>query len=412
MVPATLTLTCPPLTVTAAGLFDDKSGPGVIDDKADLTVARQIADEGVVLLKNSGGVLPLAKTASKIAVIGGYANLGVLSGGGSSQVVPKAPYRTIPMGGEGSMAQFRNMLLDPSAPLAAMRRAAHEAKIVWNDGRYISAAVAAAKDADIVVVFATQWSGEGEDQPDLTLPNGQDALIAAVAAANPKTVVVLETGGPVLMPWLDKAAAVVEAWYPGAQGGEAIADVLFGDVDASGRLPMTFPASIDQYPRAELPGLNLGEGVKFDVPYTEGADIGYRRFAANGAKPLFPFGFGLSYAHFTYSGLKVNAGKSVSVTFTVTNDSKRDGKDAPQVYVKSLAGQPALRLIAFDKLSLKAGESRTVTLPVDPRLLAHFDVKAHGWSLAAGDYEVAVGHAASDLSLSATARLGAQKLKP
>jgi beta-glucosidase len=154
------------------------------------------------------------------------------------------------MGGEGMMAAFRSQIFHPSAPLAAIRAEAPGAKVIFNDGRYVASAVAAAKAADVVIVFGNQWMGEGEDAPDLSLPEGQDALIAAVTAANPNSIVVLQTGGAVTMPWLDQAGAVVEAWYSGVKGGEAIADVLFGEVDASGRLPMTFPASIDQYPRA------------------------------------------------------------------------------------------------------------------------------------------------------------------
>jgi beta-glucosidase len=248
--------------------------------------------------------------------------------------------------------------------------------------------------------------------PDLSLPQGQDAVISAVTAANPKTVVVLETGGPVLMPWLDKAAAVLEAWYPGGEGGQAIADVLFGDVDASGRLPLTFPASQGQYPREALPGLGLPQGKPFDVTYSEGADVGYRRFAKTGDKPLFPFGYGLSYTSFGYSDLKVTGGSTLTVSFKVTNTGTRDGKAAPQLYLKSIAAKPEVRLIGFDKLSLKPGETRTVTLKADPRLLARFDAAKHNWSVAAGEYQVAVGRSSADFVLNGAARVSAQTIKP
>ena len=376
-------------------------------------VTQADAEEGIVLLKNDGDLLPLAKTARTIAVIGGHADAGVLSGGGSSQVIPPGGAKTvIPLGGEGMMGPFRSQYFNGSSPLAAIRKAAPDAKVAFDDGRYIAAAVAAAKAADVVVVFGNQWMGEGEDAPDLSLPDGQDALIAAVAAANPNTVVVLQTGGPVSMPWLSQAGAVLEAWYSGAQGGEAIADVLFGAVDASGRLPMTFPASIDQYPRAQLPGLGLPDKTPFDVVYSEGADVGYRRFAANGAKPLFPFGYGLSYTRFAYANLKVTGGETLTVSFDVTNTGQRAGKDAPQVYLTGAAGKSLQRLIGFDKIELKPGETRRVTVTADPRLLGGFDAKANRWALTGGDYQVAVGASSADLTLKGAAKVKARTLKP
>jgi beta-glucosidase len=397
----------------AAGLFDVPAGKSEIDYKANAEVARGVAQEGIVLLKNRDGLLPLAKTARTIAVIGGHADAGVLSGGGSSQVVaPGGAKVAIPMGGEGMMAAFRNQVFHPSAPLAAIRAEAPDAKVIFNDGRYLASAVADAKGADIVVVFGNQWMGEGEDAPDLSLPEGQDALIAAVTAANPNSIVVLQTGGAVSMPWLDQAGAVLAAWYSGAKGGEAIGEVLFGEVDASGRLPVTFPASIDQYPRAVLPGLGLPEKTRFDVPYTEGAEVGYRRFAATGQKPLFPFGYGLSYTRFGYANLKVTGGETLNVSFDVTNTGQRPGKDAPQVYLTSAAGKPLQRLIGFEKVDLKPGETRRVTVTADPRLLAGFDVAGHHWSLKAGDYQVAVGASSADLALKGVAKVKARTIKP
>jgi beta-glucosidase len=398
----------------AAGLFDVPGGQGgEIDYAAHAEIAREVAREGVVLLKNRDGLLPLAKDARRIAVIGGHADAGVLSGGGSSQVIaPGGARLTIPMGGEGMMAMFRNQIFHASAPLAAIRAEAPQATVTFSDGRYVSAAVAAAKAADLVIVFGNQWMGEGEDAPDLSLPDGQDALIAAVTAANPNSIVVLQTGGPVSMPWLDQAGAVLAAWYSGAKGGEAIADVLFGEVDASGRLPLTFPAAITQYPRAVQPGLGLPEKTQFDVPYTEGADVGYRRFAATGQKPLFPFGYGLSYTKFAYANLKVTGGQTLSVGFDVTNTGARAGKDAPQVYLTGAAGKPSQRLIGFEKVALKPGETRHVTVTADPRLLAAFDAAGRRWSLAGGDYDVAVGASSADLSLKGSARLKARSIKP
>jgi beta-glucosidase len=398
----------------AAGLFDKPVSPGgAIDYAANAEVAGAAAAEGVVLLKNREGLLPLAATAKTIAVIGGHADAGVLSGGGSSQVVPPGgAKRVVPLGGEGMMGPFRSEYFNGSSPLAAIRKAAPDAKVTFDDGRYVSAAVAAAKAADVVVVFGNQWMGEGEDAADLSLPDGQDALIAAVAAANPNTIVVLQTGGPVSMPWLDQAGAVVEAWYSGAKGGEAIADVLFGAVNPSGRLPMTFPASLAQYPREALPGRGLPEKTQFDVIYSEGADVGYRRFATSGLKPLFPFGYGLSYTQFAYSNLKVTGGDTLTVSFDVANTGRRAGKDAPQVYLTDAAGKPVQRLIGFDKVDLKPGETRRLTLTADARLLGRFDTKARRWVIDAGRYQVGVGGASNDLPLSGGAKLKAATLKP
>jgi beta-glucosidase len=310
------------------------------------------------------------------------------------------------------MGPFRSQYFNGSSPLAALRKALPEAKVTFDDGRYVASAVAAAKAADVVVVFGNQWMGEGEDAADLSLPDGQDALIAAVTAANPNAIVVLQTGGPVSMPWLDQAGAVVEAWYSGAKGGEAITDVLLGTVNPSGRLPVTFPASIDQYPRAEMPGLTVPEKTKFDVVYSEGADVGYRRFAATGQKPLFPFGYGLSYTKFAYSNLKVVGGETLTVSFDVANVGQRPGKDAPQVYLTSASGKTLQRLIGFDKVALAPGETRRVTLTADARVLANFDAKANRWNLTGGDYQVAVGASSADLALKGAAKVKARTLKP
>jgi beta-glucosidase len=305
------------------------------------------------------------------------------------------------------------MVFDPSSPVKAIKGKAAGAEIRFIDGSYPAAAAALAKGADAVVIFATQWMIEGEDVPDLSLPNGQDALIAAVAAANPKTIVVLETGGPVLMPWLDKVGAVLSAWYPGAKGGDAIAGILFGDVNPSGRLPVTFPASAAQLPRPEIPGFGGKDDAQFDVDYTiEGADIGYRWFARQKAKPLFPFGFGLSYTHFDYANLKVEGGDTLSVSFDVRNTGKLAGQDVPQVYLTGAGSKDRMRLIGFERISAKPGEIVHVTLKADPRLLADFDETAHAWRLDAGEYKIALGASATDLKLRGSAELKAAKVKP
>jgi beta-glucosidase len=366
-----------------------------IDLAAHAGVSLADAEEAIVLLKNDANVLPLAKTAKTIAIIGGHADAGVLSGGGSSQV-HAAGGNAVP--GLGSKDFPGPVYYFPDSPMKAIAAWLPDARIVYDDGTDPARAARLAAQSDMALVFATQWTGEDLDFP-MTLPDNQDATIAAVAAANPKTVVVLETGGPVLMPWIDHAPAVVEAWYPGTRGGEAIARVLFGEVDASGRLPATFPASLDQLPHPKLADNGGKPRQPFDITYSEGAAVGYKWFDKNRLAPLFPFGHGLSYTHFTYSGLTVKpAGNSVEVSFTVTNDGSREGKAVPQVYVgaDAKAGWEApRRLGGFAKLTLAPGASRRVTLDVDPRLLA---VYRKGWRIEAGRYTVFLGASSRDIA--------------
>lgn len=397
----------------AAGLFDRPAVKTPIDYKANALVAQRVAEEGIVLLKNEASLLPLAKTVKRIAVIGGHADAGVLSGYGSSQVMPAGgPGAVVAVGGDGLLAKYAKQIFDPSAPLQAIRAKAADSEVRFDDGRYLSSAVKLAKWAEVAVVFANQWMTEGADAADLTLPEGVDALVKAVVSANPRTIVVLQTGGPVAMPWLGKAGAVLEAWYPGARGGEAIANVLFGEVNPSGHLPMTFPKNIGQNPRPVIPGIDLPEKVQFDVNYTEGADVGYRWFAKKHLKPLFPFGFGLSYTSFKFANLSVTGGKTLTAGFDVTNTGKRGGKVAPQVYLTAKAGKPALRLIGFSKVSLEPGQTQHVTVTADPRLLADFDAGAHSWRIDAGDYAIAVGASAASLTLTGSTAMKYTNLKP
>jgi beta-glucosidase len=397
----------------AVGLFDHPPVRTAIDLAANAGIARRIAEEGIVMLRNRDNALPLSPSVGRIAVIGGHADAGVLSGAGSSQVLPAGSvYLTVPVGGEGFMGAFRNMIYDPSSPLAAIRAMAPKAEVRFDDGRYAGSATALAKWADVVIVFGTQWMIEGDDAPDLSLPDGQDALIAAVAAANPRTVVVLETGGPVAMPWLTQTAAVVEAWYPGARGGEAIAAILFGTINPSGHLPLTFPRNMEQNPRPAIPGLGLPPGHVFDVPYTEGSAVGYRWFAAKDETPLFPFGFGLSYTDFTYANLTVTGGSSVTVGFDVTNAGSLAGAAVPQIYLTTMPGGGELRLIGFSRVTLAPGETKHVSVTADPRLLAHFDSAAHGWRIEAGTYRIVVGRFAGDRTLGGSAQIHGALLPP
>jgi beta-glucosidase len=304
------------------------------------------------------------------------------------------------------------MVFHSSPPLAAIRARAKDATITFDDGRYPAAAAALARQADVVIVFANQWMIENEDAPDMSLPQGQDTLIRAVAQANPRTVVVLETGGAIEMPWIENVAAVLEAWYAGTGGADAIGDVLFGQVNPSGRLPVTFPVSRTQYPRPEIPGWGKPEREYFDAPHKEGAAVGYRWMAQTGQQPLFPFGFGLSYTRFEYKDLQVRGGKRLSLSFTVSNVGQRAGADVPQAYLVSAGGAPTLRLIGFRRVTLAPGESTRVELSVDPRLVGHFDERAHRWQVAAGAYEVAVGASAAEYPLRASARLTSSQLPP
>ncbi len=397
------------------------SSKGAIDFKANGDVAEATAKEGIVLLRNQNNALPLLASAKTVAVIGGYADSGVLSGGGSSQVEGEGgPAVAVPMGGDGPFAALFAQSYQRSSPLKAMKARAPQTVFDYHDGRYIADAVAAAKKADVAVVFATQWMSEGIDVPDLSLPNGQDALIAAVAAANPHTIVVLESGGPLIMPWLDKTAAVVEAWFPGARGGEAITSVLYGDTNPSGRLPVTFPANLDQLAHPILPGSDtvaqdfMGKGKPgqtFSVDYdVEGSDVGYRWFARTNVKPAFAFGYGLSYTSFAQSGLKLKGGDSVSASFTVKNTGARDGAAVPQLYLVNAGGTATKRLAAFTKVALKAGESRAIEVSVDLRLIANW--AGTDWAIKGGSYSFALGSSADQLGPVVTVTLGARHLKP
>jgi beta-glucosidase len=323
----------------ASGVVEKPVKIATIDYAAHAKVTQADAEEGIVLLKNDKGLLPLVSSAKKIVVIGGHADVGVLSGGGSSQVYPIGG-RAVQ--GEGPATWPGPMIYFPSSPLKALKARLPGADIQFADGKDKAAAAKLAAGADVVLVFATQWNGESFDSP-LTLENDQDALIDAVADRQRQDRGGAETGGPMLMPWLDKVGGVVEAWYPGSEGGEAIARVLTGEVDASGRLPVTFPAALAQLPRPVLDGDPSKPDDGFPVDYTiEGAAVGYKWFDKKGHAPLFAFGHGLSYTSFAYDNLKAEAKDgALTVSFDVRNTGKRAGKAVPQVYVSPKAGPSA-----------------------------------------------------------------------
>ncbi|MFD4976157.1 glycoside hydrolase family 3 C-terminal domain-containing protein, partial [Streptomyces sp. NPDC058424] len=270
-------------------------------------------------------------------------------------------------------------------------------------------AAAAAKESDVAVVVANDRRTEGRDRPNLQLPFEQDKLIEAVAAANPNTIVVLNTGGPVLMPWADKVAGIVEAWYPGQEDGNALAAVLFGDVNPSGKLPMTFPKKESQTP---VSSPERWPGVNGQAYYSEGLQVGYRWYDAQGVEPLFPFGHGLSYTSFKVDHLvatpkQLSADGRLTVRADVTNTGKRSGAEVVQLYVGMPAGvgEPPKQLKGFQKVSLKPGQSKQVTFTLTPRDLSYWDTKAHGWVMAAGDYTVMAGTSSRDIAVSDTVRV-------
>lgn len=385
----------------AHGVIDNPVEAGqFIDFPTNRAVSQADAESGIVLLKNDGGVLPLAATAQRIVLIGGHADRGVLSGGGSSQVyaegenaVPGIEPTTWP----GPVVYF------PSSPLEELRALLPNAQISFHDGLDHEGAAAAANAADLAIVFANQWATESIDVP---MHVEDDTLVESVALNQPNTVVVLQTGGPVLMPWADRVPAIVQAWYPGRMGGAAIARVLTGAVNPSGHLPATFPRSLAQLPHP-------GDPQPGDVVYSEGATVGYKWFAQNNIEPLFAFGHGLSYTSFAYSGLSVTrAGEGLVATFTITNTGERAGADAAQVYVSGAGWEAPFRLGGFAKVMLQPGETRLLSIAVDPRLLAVWDMANPGWSRAAGTYVVSVGEDARTMVASEEIALPASHLSP
>ena len=405
----------------AARQFDNPPERRVPDIFKGLETAQRVAEQGSVLLKNAGGGLPLSAAAIRsIAVIGAHADAGVLSGGGSAQVDPPGGSAVqYPPGTPGLGAgMFGPPVWMPSPPLRAIRARAPRAKVEYDPGTAPAAAAALARASDVAVVFASQPTAENSDIPSLALPDNQDALIRAVSEANPRTIVVLETGGAVTMPWIDRVSAVLEAWYPGIRGGEAIAAILFGDVNPSGKLPLTFPRSEADLPHpvvaqqpppaddSEMVALVPGFGSKtnmrrFDLEFDEGLKVGYKWYDAQNKQPLFPFGFGLSYTTYTYSGLEVTAGAPPTVKFVVRNSGPRAGAEIAQVYatLPEAAGKPFHRLVAWQKVPLAPGESKTIVLKLDPQYLSIFDAEANRWRLVPGNYAIHAGGSSRDLPL-------------
>jgi beta-glucosidase len=393
-------------SVYAVGVDAWEATPEV-DMAAHDAVALEVARQGIVLLQNDG-ILPLAPdTTASVAVIGGHAQVGVPTGCGSSAVTPPGGFAEVVKigGGPGLMGAGRNLYLLPSSPLAGLTDALPRAVIQFDPGMSPAESAILAGRSDVAIVFAVKVEGEGFDSADISLPWGQDAVIEAVAEANPNTIVVLETGNPVAMPWRDRVRAVVQAWYPGQAGGRAIAEVLTGAVNPSGRLPLTFPVDLDQTPRPELPGQDAPWGTPITIEYDEGAEVGHRWFAQQGLTPLFAFGHGLSYTSFEYAELEVEGGDTITATFSVTNTGERDGADVPQLYLTNAAGDRRMRLLGFQRVELSARETQRLTITAEPRLLARFNAETAQWRIADGTHAVAVGKSAGDLVLTGEAAL-------
>jgi len=390
-------------TLFAKGVIDHPVSIQPIDLKANAQVSRAGAEQGAVLLKNQG-ILPLTHKVARIAVIGGYADKGVLAGGGSSLVYP-AGGNAVP--GLDPTSWPGPIMYYPSSPLRAIQALAPNSQVRFESGRDRNAAARLAAASDVALVFVTQWTGESVDKP-LTLPDEQDALVSAVVSANPRTVVIIEAGGAVFMPWADKVGGILHAWYPGTSGGEAIANLLFGVVNPSGHLPISLPGNESQFARASLEEKDAQGRKTLEVNYKEGATVGYKWFDAKNQKPLFPFGFGLSYTEFSYAGLQARLdGQDLVVKFEVRNTGAADGRDVPQVYVSPVAGgwEAPKRLAGWRKVELKRGAGTLVELRVDPRLLGFYREADKGWRIAPGSYRVMLGHSAADLPLEASITL-------
>jgi beta-glucosidase len=397
----------------AAGVVDDPPVRTVVDPFRGRDDAQHIAEESIVLLKNADHILPLKATASNsIAIIGSHADVGVLSGGGSAQVDAPGGNAADPKAGGSGWTEH---VYFPSSPLKNIQAHSPQASVLYADGLDTAAAVKLAKSSTVAIVFVSQPMQEGMDAVTLSLPDNQDALLEAVASANPNTIVVIENGGPVSMPWVQHVKGVVEMWYPGIGGAQALANILFGEVNPSGKLPVTFAKDEAQLPHPVVPGL---EGVApgpnqehkvqpFDVNYnSEGAKVGYKWFEATNKQPLFPFGFGLSYTTYAYSGLTVDDAKR-TVHFTVRNTGAHEGTEIAEVYVAlpPAAKEDYKRLAAWQRVKLAPGESKEVTLALHPLSLRVFNTDQNGWQLLPGEYKVTAGPSSSDTPLKAMMRV-------
>ena len=387
-----------------SGIVDYPVKKSVPDIEGGWAISRRIAEQSTVLLQNKNSVLPInAATVHSIAVIGENADIGMISGGGSAQVDPP-----------GRMpSKWQEHVWFPTSPLKSIAAKAPNAKVSFSSGQDLQAAAALANNSDIAIVFVHQWTSEGMDLESLSLPDAQNLLIGTIAAANPKTVVVLETGTAVTMPWADKVSGILEAWYAGSKGADAVANILFGDVNPSAKLPMTFPIAETDLPHPDLvtppPGAQGKEAVMrtgeakptFSVHYDEALKVGYKWYDAEKKPVLFPFGYGLSYTTFAYSNLTVTPGTQPTVSFDVKNTGSREGAEIAQVYASlpEGSGEPPKRLVGWSKFSLKPGETSHVSLAIDPKYLSVYDEASDSWKLLPGSYTFKAGPSSASLDL-------------
>ena len=399
----------------ATGVVDDPPKKSVVDVMAGFEIAQHIAEQSMVLLKNENHQLPLeASTVKSMALIGGHADVGMLSGGGSAQVDPPGGNVVMPAGHRATVWGQPDWF--PTSPMKAIQAKAPKTKVEFDPGTDPASAAALAKRSDVAIVFAWRWETEGRDSDNMSLPPGQDDLIAQVAAANPHTIVVLETGNPVTMPWADHVSAILEAWFAGSSGHHALANILFGDVNPSGKLPITFPRSEDDLPHLTIvkpppgtmpkPGPDMWKHVleglpAFQTNYDEGLKVGYKWYDAEHKPVLFPFGYGLSYTTYEYSNLKVTPGEHVSISFTVKNTGSRAGTEIAEVYagLPSSTNEPPKRLVGWSRVTLNPGEIKEATVNVEPLFLSVFDVNRNEWQRVPGAYTFFVGGSSQDLPI-------------
>jgi beta-glucosidase len=390
-----------------------KRKPGAYNSKEHQATALKVAEEGIVLLKNEGGILPLKKTVKSVAVIGANATRENAMGGGSAQV--KAKYEITPLQGlTNALGSSAKITFAPGYKVARDQKA---------DAKLIAEAVAAAKSSEVAIIVGgwihgfdySKWDqnaydAESVDKPDMHMPFGQDELVQAVLKANPNTVVVLLGGGPIdVSAWAGQARGIVEAWYPGMEGGNALAHILFGDVNPSGKLPLTFPVKLEDSPAHVLGEYPSTPGNPLKQTYKDDIFVGYRYFDTYKVAPQFAFGHGLSYTTFKYDKLSVTPGnQSATVKLTVTNTGKTAGAEVVQVYVhdeQAAVKRPEKELKGFDKVFLKPGESKTVTVSLDTNAFQYYDEAKKQWVLEPGKFDVLVGSSSRDIRLTGNVTL-------
>ena len=406
-------------SMIVSGVMDDPPhGSEKIDFDRARAFAQSVEEQSIVLLKNDGQQLPLsAAKLKRIAVIGSHADVAVMSGGGSADTMD--PVTGSFQGCEGmefanhnGCGWWRSPWLKVPVPITSAIHELSPASEVEFSGVQdeqipfrayspgeIAAAAGLARKSDVAIVVVAQPAGEefGDLQTlNLRNPLNQNELVDAVATANPHTIVVIESGNPILMPWKDKVAAIIEAWYPGEAGGKALADVLFGKVNPSAKLPVTFPVRDEDTPTWGGTGV-----IAKDPVYSEKLAIGYRWYDAKKIAPLFEFGYGLSYTHFTYSDLSVkrDPDHTLHVSFSVKNDGALAGAEVPQVYLGiDYPGEPPRRLGGWSKIQLKPGELQPVNITVSPRTQSIWDTSANDWRVIP-DTIVYVGSSSRDIRL-------------